>query len=665
MTSCSSPAPPPYMPMEIYPPSYTQKGTPHTNRRGSRCTKSESWTSRHSNIDDDDFLANVAAIRLLTGCTMMLSGHVVSSSHRSIDIYSGDDDDDPALALYMFSTSSVPPRRDARFTARFQARRYALQTIPGNGIDGHISCPSDESARGFAKAYSGSKTLSSQDQVGSKEFDWTLTTIDEALEQNSGRRRSRRLHTSEVVRKDKPEVDENGNMVDSTGEVSAPLAAWKYSQYQDLSQRSGVLYPSPVLSEMACSTQSASEVRLSTSPPQIPSAIPVDVCLLTELTQSHTPRRSTLEDRSHMSFDNSLKDKIAGKFRTHKRSLRYDMSGDTIPSRRKRRDARYSSVHMSTAESSPLFNTPASFYRGEDPNPLSHIQADPGGSFVNPLAATSIEVATNQLDRLASRAEGTSIKRRAVDERPESLNISEEPSAQNMRSATPDVKSFFISATPTELISTNLASAGVNPDSPTVTPQNTPISGVGTPRDNITGALHALRRYRRRKITSKLSEIYTYEGIPEASEDEAFLSASTPAYKPSPSGTDSRNGPSGRWFASPRSSCGHAGDLQEGVTLEAKNEPVNQPVGMALLTKDNPPKAIQSHKMSPRSNTCSVHVESAEPLRQCPGLEITGGPGHQFLSPGLRPFLRSTSSYPSLSGVSRVDIVSLEGGSRT
>lgn len=393
-----------------------------------------------------------------------------------------------------------------------------------------------------------------------------------------------------------------------------------------------------------------------------PSHCKINTCLLTGLAQSPTSRRSTLEDRSNMSFDRSLKIRIAGRFRTRKRSLRYNMSGDTTPLRQRRRNARYSSVYMSSAEASPLFNTPPSTHRGGIPNPLSHMQNDLGRSSVNPLAAISIEVATKELDRLASRVEEASIMRRAVDARPESLKISGQSSAQSIKSATPDVKGFFISGTMTESISTKLTSAVVSPTSPSATPQNTPISGVGTPRDNITGALHALRRYRRRKTSSKLSEIYTYEGIPEDAEEEVFLSASTSPYGPTTSCTDSRSGPLGSSLLSPRSPYGYADSYKRGASPDARIDPVDQAFERALLTQDQPPKVIQAHSKASRSKTPGLHVEFAEPLSGCP-TGTTESPDDRYLSPGLRPFLRSTSSYPSLSGECRVDLVSLGCGS--
>lgn len=61
---------------------------------------------------------------------------------------------------------------------------------------------------------------------------------------------------------EQPEANENDTVVDSVGKVSAALAAWKYMQHRDLSHRSGVLYPSPAFSDMAFSSQSASEVGL-------------------------------------------------------------------------------------------------------------------------------------------------------------------------------------------------------------------------------------------------------------------------------------------------------------------------------------------------------------------------------------------------------------------
>lgn len=199
MTSFSSPAPPPYSPMRTHFPSYTRSSIPRVNRRGGRRTKSESCVPRDNNIGDDDFLANLAAIQLLTGCTIIPCRHLVSGNLRSIDICS-DDDGPPDLTLHVFCTLRVPVRHRTRSITRPRVHRFGLRATLRNGVDGHISYPSDESARRFAKTYSAPMTpSSSHDQVSSQELDRRLRSIDEALHQSSSRRGSRRLNTSEVV----------------------------------------------------------------------------------------------------------------------------------------------------------------------------------------------------------------------------------------------------------------------------------------------------------------------------------------------------------------------------------------------------------------------------------------------------------------------------------
>lgn len=96
-----------------------------------------------------------------------------------------------------------------------------------------------------------------------------------------------------------------------------------------------------------------------------------------------------------------LETKISRRFHTRNRSSRCDTSCDASVFRRRRRSARYSSAYMSSAESSPLFDTNASCAGGVHHGPG---RADPTQGVVNLLAAVSLMLATAELDRLAVRA---------------------------------------------------------------------------------------------------------------------------------------------------------------------------------------------------------------------------------------------------------------------
>lgn len=141
------------------------------------------------------------------------------------------------------------------------------------------------------------------------------------------------------------------------------------------------------------------------------------ILMLTFMLHDQTPfRQSKLQDRANLTLTHSLRDKISRRLHTRSRSLRCDLSCDPPLFRHRRRGSRYSSVFMSSAESSPLLNTPISC--AED-IPRRMVRPDLARGVVNPLAAASLILATTGLDRLTSNVKGGSEMHPASQAHPE------------------------------------------------------------------------------------------------------------------------------------------------------------------------------------------------------------------------------------------------------
>lgn len=186
--------------------------------------------------------------------------HILSKDHRSFHLCNGSSCCLPDIALNLAWTLSVaarhkddPFRRSMSSSCDFRAKLIC-------GIDGHRSLSSDDSSRRVTKAHSAPITPSTaHDHKCSEALDRKLRAIDEALRQESDagarRGRMRRLYASEVSRRENSQAVE-----DDAAAASNVLIAWRNAQLKELSQRCGVLFPSPAASEMPSPSQLTCEV---------------------------------------------------------------------------------------------------------------------------------------------------------------------------------------------------------------------------------------------------------------------------------------------------------------------------------------------------------------------------------------------------------------------
>ncbi|KAJ0116856.1 hypothetical protein J7T55_010007 [Diaporthe amygdali] len=220
-----------------------------------------------------------------------------------------------------------------------------------------------------------------------EDLDRRLESIDHALRRDGlqPRKPIKRLHTSEVSRKEQSHTaddavetgqsfpDYNCNKSGESSVKSTPrgiLGALRNFQHKDSSRGMSDLSPSPAFCHTPSSYEAPSEVA---------------------------SQRSALEDRSNMAMQHSIMDRISKTFQ----SRRYgDFSFDSS-SRRRRRNGRHSSVCMSSAESTPLFNA----LPPNEGQVLVGAQSQPGSwrSTLDPLATASLMLATGELDRLTNR----------------------------------------------------------------------------------------------------------------------------------------------------------------------------------------------------------------------------------------------------------------------
>lgn len=320
------------------------------------------------------------------------------------------------------------------------------------------------------------------------------------------------------------------------------------------------------------------------------------------------------------------------------------MSCDSTASARRCRSTRYSSVCMSSTESSPLFTTPVSGH-GQIPNDLLRSGSDRGA--LNPLASAGIMLATNELDRTVSRAEQASEVRFAPSLTPKGPGVAMTP-----LNSTPSIEA------------TSRRSLGLSENvnySPTLeggtcasaSDQHSLLIKSPLSR-SLTDALCVLRKSQRRKASSRQSEICTPEDIPEVSDEDLSGSDSastfTSAVEHTPSELCSRNGGLLSSDANLLSVDGLS--IQKDAPAKSDNitDPVDQAFERARLTQGQPPKVMQLPAMTRRSKTPGLRVEFAIPpvALSAPDLEPQSpkSPGDANNALGSRPRLHGSSSYP-------------------
>lgn len=264
-------APPPYYSLRPH-GNTTMRSTNAEVPRGTigtvRRVKSESCASPFYG-HDDDFLANLAAIQLLSGC-MAVAGRQSSARRSCCGI--GCDSISCALEDFNLRILSEEP-------SKHSARPVTIQATVHGGADGHMSLESTDRVRMCAYCHSTPMTPSvSREQIPSEDLDRRLQSIEHALHRHSsqGGTSKKRLHTSEVSRKeqslttdDTADVDHPHHDSDNIFEVSVKntsrgiFGALRNLQHKDRPKRWVFTFPSVDSSEMP----SPSEAEASVSGP--------------------------------------------------------------------------------------------------------------------------------------------------------------------------------------------------------------------------------------------------------------------------------------------------------------------------------------------------------------------------------------------------------------
>lgn len=201
----------------------------------------------------------------------------------------------------------------------------------------------------------------------------------------------------------------------------------------------------------------------------------------------------------------SLRDRISKRLQAQSLSSSHhgDFTLDSSP-RRRRRNGRYSSVCMSSAEQTPLFNAPAP---GQG-QMLVDIKSQPAlwRSTIDSLATASLMLATAELDRLTNRQ--VSDRSSEVLSSGQSSVCGGPPNSPAMKSSVPTEKPSF------RLITTSCVS-----ERPTV-PRNLLSLGITMRSGNSMPQAGGHSDRRRRKTSSRFSDIRTTENILEASDED-------------------------------------------------------------------------------------------------------------------------------------------------
>ncbi|KAK2609634.1 hypothetical protein N8I77_003127 [Diaporthe amygdali] len=354
-----------------------------------------------------------------------------------------------------------------------------------------MSLESTNPVRVWARPRSTPTTLSfSHEHCPSEDLDRRLESINHALRRDGlqPRKPNKRLHTSEVSRKEQSHTaddavetgqsfrDYNCNKSGESSVKSTPrgiLGALRNFQHKDSSRGMNDHSPSPAFSHTPSSYEAPSEMA---------------------------SQRSALEDRSNMAMQHSIMDRISKTFQ----SRRYgDFSFDSSP-RRRRRNGRHSSVCMSSAESTPLFNA----LPPNEGQVLVGSQSQPSSwrSTIDPLATASLILATGELDRLANRP---------VSSRSTEVLSSGQSSACGVPPNSPAMKCLTSGEKSSLRMHTTSGASEMS-----LTPRNPLSAGTITRSGNSMpeSAVHGNRR--QRKTSSRFSEIRTPENILEASDED-------------------------------------------------------------------------------------------------------------------------------------------------
>lgn len=289
-----------------------------------------------------------------------------------------------------------------------------------------------------------------------------------------------------------------------------------------------------------------------------------------------------------MVMQHSLRDRISKRLQARSSSSRYgDFTFDSSP-RRRRRNGRYSSVCMSSAEPTPLFNPPI-------PNQSQihgDVKSQPGQwkSAIDPLATSSLMLATVELDRLTNRQ---------VSDRSVEVPDSGQSSARGEPPNSPAMKSLAPGETP----SLNLNHISCASER-CIDPRNALPLGITMRSGNSLSqsTAHAIRR--QRMTSSRFSDVRSPEDILEASDEDASSTTYTPGKSCTPPSLGPHNQPLHSSLTSPektaRKSCTTSEPGRAAV-------PVDQVIQHTPLGQDDPSKRFLTCTSGSFESTSAIH----------------------------------------------------------
>lgn len=289
-----------------------------------------------------------------------------------------------------------------------------------------------------------------------------------------------------------------------------------------------------------------------------------------------------------MVMPRSLRDRISKRLQARSLSSRYgDFSFDSTP-RRRRRNGRYSSVCMSSAESTPLFNTQAP----SQGRVLVDAKSQPNSwrSAIDPLATSSLMLATGELDRLTNR--------KVSDWSSEMLG-----SGQSSACGGPPNSPAMKRLTPSKQPSLRLNTTSCTPDS-SMTPRNAlPLriimrSGNSMPQS--TG--HGSRG--QRMTSSRFSDVRTPENILEASDKDVSPTTRTRGELCIPPSVGCGSQP---FFSSPASHAEVANACTKGSNSSFTTIPADQALEQTHLARNDPSKSLCASTSGQRKSTPANH----------------------------------------------------------
>lgn len=346
------------------------------------------------------------------------------------------------------------------------------------------------------------------------------------------------------------------------------------------------------------------------------------------MTQSHSStdkhwqvqepgRRSLLEDRSNMVMQHSLRDRISKRLQARSSSSRYgDFTFDPSP-RRRRRNGRYSSVCMSSAESTPLFNPPV-------PNQSQALgdvksQPSPWKSTIDPLATSSLMLATVELDRLTNRQ---------VSDRGSEVPDSGQSSARGGPPNSPVV----ISLAQSENLSLSLDTTSCTTERSMTPRKSLPLaittrSGNSIPQSTA----HAIRR--QRMTSSRFSDVRTPENILEASDEDMSSTIYTPGASCTSHSLESHNQPLHSSLATTAKIAQDS--YTRGSELAHSALPVDRVIEPTPLGQDEPSKGSFARTSEQFESTPAAHHQM--PVNDGGRPETRKSPVHHLHNGALTP----------------------------